>query len=257
MWVLPPIMGQKVVLDPSGANYRHYEARQARGTAGYITDVSNSADWHLWDERKIKQKQVGVTWENGHTNGYCLADLLPLDVFKDSGYIRFADGDQVDLSYKELDEYIDHKIIRQGMRITKEVKYDEAYRKKIYIALRNHINVVIEVGEINAHQSNIIGALSDMGYSFGNPEDKPSATFKASPHMHADTSILDGIRRPTVEAVTMTPELRQAMDDLMERHYVIERQADGTYRPDDYTVPDRPERWTDYHVADDDEQQQF
>jgi hypothetical protein len=129
MWNIPPIIGQKVMLDPSYAHYADFNRSQARGKDGYILSVNGMSltKWLL----DASQPSVTVIWENGHENHYELKALLPIDSFKTIERVEFMGGSFLNVVSEKGRDYIAERVIMKNDDIKHYSMFDKEKRLEI------------------------------------------------------------------------------------------------------------------------------
>ena len=140
MWEQPPVIGYKVILNPEGERYEHF-IKQSEGGAGWIIGnelkESELKEWLQSSERDRLNLVVNVEWENGHKNVYRLSDLLPIENgFRDVTTVLFDNGMEVRNFTEEIEEVIDHYVIKRELEVVSRYDYNQKYRDKIL----NHKN---------------------------------------------------------------------------------------------------------------------
>ncbi len=201
MWLLPPHIGKRVILNPEGENYKRYNERQAKGSAGYILsfDYEEPVRWIKLDETDRRQVSVRIRWDNGHINSYRLKDVLPVEVEKPSFVnITFKDGDELIGTMDTLEEEIDRKIIKQGIDIRQKTEINQEYIKSFYTNVFKYYKHCIERGRvIDEFHAKVYEELLRLGYDkpveeTNNPFDElleqitgePSVSRRARPIIH-------------------------------------------------------------------------
>ena len=140
MWEQPPVNSYKVILNPEGENYGRY-IKQSGGGAGWIIDnrlkESELKKWSQFSERERLNAVVIVKWENENKNVYRLSDLLPIENgFRDVTTVFFDNGMEVRNFTEEIEEIIDHYVIKRELKVVSRYDYNQEYRDKIL----NHKN---------------------------------------------------------------------------------------------------------------------
>lgn len=132
MWYIPPMIGQKVMLNPEHEKYESDRAITG-GVDGYIVALQNHNDWMYSGH----VDNIEVLWENGSRLEYRPNQLLPIDNYKQIRIIRTSEGIQLPVKNKVYFEKIVNNIIREDERITSDMTYGKEERLN---ALEYHHN---------------------------------------------------------------------------------------------------------------------
>lgn len=129
MWTIPPIVGQKVMLDPSYGHYSDFNRTQAKGSDGYILAIDGMSltRWLLG----ASSPGIRVLWENGHMNSYELNALLPIDAFKIIERVEFKSGHFQQVFNQKTRDYIAERVILKNDDIAHYSMFDKEKRLEI------------------------------------------------------------------------------------------------------------------------------
>ena len=125
MWIIPPIVGQKVTLNPRSSNYNDFRS-QSRGGDGYIVKVDGSvgAEW-LKGNTDVA---ITVVWEKGRTNRYRMDELLAIDSFKIIERVEFMSSYFHNILDKQTKDFVEHRVIIDGDDIRHYDTFDKQKR---------------------------------------------------------------------------------------------------------------------------------
>lgn len=129
MWNIPPIIGQKVMLNPSYAHYQDFNRTQARNRDGYILSVQGM-DLPKWLVN-ARRPTLTVLWENGHENHYDLDALLPIDSFKTIERVEFKGGSFLNVVSEKSRNYIAERVIMKNDDIKHYSFFDKEKRLEV------------------------------------------------------------------------------------------------------------------------------
>ncbi len=143
MWTIPPIIGQKVTLNPGHERYSDYNIRQAKGSDGVIIEVYSSFDWVTIPQSTRDNITIRVRWQNGHTNSYKLSHLLPLSgsFYKLKRYSFKNEGILFSILEESDNEKAERYIIDEGFKFEISM-FDKDKRIEI---LKKHMKVYDDV----------------------------------------------------------------------------------------------------------------
>lgn len=168
-WLLPPVVGQKVILNPEGGNFEEYNHRQAKGDAGYIVRLDfdlNETEWALHSEKDKKHSiALQIIWENGHENTYRLPDVLPIyEDMKDLHVIETSNGDIRGTS-EEIEAKLDDMIIKKRSHVYRHIKFDKTYRDNVFRKVLYNYNSIINGQGVTEERQSAIELLASLGYT--------------------------------------------------------------------------------------------
>lgn len=162
-WILPPVQGQKVILNPEAPNYERYNRMQAKNRTGIITSVDSGrmTRWERLNQERRADMLINVTWNEKDRYGYSAYQLLPIDDYADIIHVRFEDGIEKILPVNETTEkYLDEHIIKSGLSLIRKELFDQSYREKVYQHLYSQLNKRSDISEYHAM---MISELNRLG----------------------------------------------------------------------------------------------
>lgn len=169
-WILPPILGQVVMVDPGGRDAQNYGDQSGHGM-GYVSSVNTDIRmaWHRISEDTKNAQEMRVIWDNGRENVYRIRDLLPFaNKYKDLAKYSFNRGDSIFGEVEKLQDKLDRKLIYEGRFLSGHTLYDEKYRHDLFRRFANKYKEIIESGDaVNEYQMATIEELIRMGYLNG------------------------------------------------------------------------------------------
>lgn len=168
MWILPPLVGQRVILNPEYENYNRYNQRQAKDNAGTVI-FSDERVEKRWGELSLSTRNsisISVKWDNGNTYDYRLSALLPIDApIEIMTTISFEDGSEFVLRESELEEVKDRKIIKEGRLVHRETN-NKGEREEVLKRLSSFYKDYISSGrELSAHHLETWEELIRLGFT--------------------------------------------------------------------------------------------
>lgn len=129
MWHIPPIIGQKVMLNPSSSSYEDFNRSQAKGSDGYIISLT-AMSLGKWFINEIRLA-VSVLWENGNVNSYYMDALLPIDSFKTVERVEFKSGVFSQVYDERTRNVITNRVIIDGDDVKHYSMFDKEKRLEV------------------------------------------------------------------------------------------------------------------------------